>query len=114
MARALNMDVHVPAAVTFQLRRRGVDALTAQEDNASRRPDAELLNRATELGRLLVTQDIRFRVLAEEWQGRGQTFAGLVYGHQTLTIGRLVTDLSLIVNCLSAEEVRNQVIHLPL
>lgn len=114
MALALYMDVHVPAAVTYQLRRRGVDALTAQEDNASHRPDTELLNRATELGRLMVTQDIRFRVLAEEWQGRQQAFAGLVYGHQTLTIGQLVTDLDLITNCLSTEEVANQVIHLPL
>ncbi len=114
MALPLYMDVHVPAAVTFQLRRRGVDALTAQDDNASRRLDAELLTRATELGRLMVTQDIRFRVLAEEWQGRQQTFAGLVYGHQTLTIGQLVKDLNLIVNCLSAEDVAHQVIHLPL
>lgn len=114
MALALFMDVHVPAALTYQLRRRGVDVLTAQEDNASRRPDAELLNRATELGRLMVTQDIRFRVLAEEWQGRQQPFAGLVYGHQTLTIGQLVTDLDLIANCLSTEDVAHQVIHLPL
>ncbi len=114
MALSLYMDVHVPAAVTFQLRRRGVDVLTAQEDNATRRLDAELLDRSTKLGRLIVTQDIRFRVLAEEWQGRQQPFAGLVYGHQTLTIGQLVTDLNLIANCLGAEEVSNQVIHLPL
>jgi predicted nuclease of predicted toxin-antitoxin system len=114
MALPLYMDVHVPAAVTFQLRRREVDVLTAQEDNANRRLDVELLNRATELGRLMVTQDIRFRVLAEDWQSRWRVFTGLVYGHQTLTIGQLVTDLNLIVNCLSAEEVANQVIHLPL
>ena len=32
MTRALYMDVHVPFAVTLQLRQRGVDVLTAIED----------------------------------------------------------------------------------
>jgi hypothetical protein len=47
------MDVHVPAAVTQALRLRGVDVLTAQEDNARRLLDDELLDRATALGRVL-------------------------------------------------------------
>lgn len=29
MAIALYMDVHVPQAITYQLRRRGIDVLTA-------------------------------------------------------------------------------------
>jgi hypothetical protein len=33
MSVALYMDVHVHAAVTEQLRRRGVDVLTAQDDD---------------------------------------------------------------------------------
>ncbi len=35
MAVGLYMDVHVPQAITDQLRRRGVDVLTAIEDAAS-------------------------------------------------------------------------------
>src|SRR5438128_2547694 len=58
MATPLYMDVHVPKAVTNQLRRRGVDVLTAQEDHAQRLDDGQLLERSTELRRLLVTQDI--------------------------------------------------------
>lgn len=34
MAVALYMDVHVSAAITTQLRRRGVDVLTAAEDSS--------------------------------------------------------------------------------
>jgi hypothetical protein len=36
------MDVHVPAAITHGLRRREVDVLTAQTDNARRLPDDAL------------------------------------------------------------------------
>lgn len=108
------MDVHVPAAVTHQLRRRGVLVLTAQDEGAERTPDAGLLEHSTALGRVKVTQDIRFRVRAEDCQRTGQPFAGLIYGHQDLTIGRMVKDLELISKCLSPEQVANQVVHLPL
>ena len=51
------MDVHVRRAVAAGLRLRGVDVLTAQEDDTGELPDPELLDRATELGRALFTQD---------------------------------------------------------
>ena len=65
MTIALYMDVHVPQAITEQLRRRGIDILTAFEDGTEQLPDDQLLLRVTELKRILFTQDIRFRVLAE-------------------------------------------------
>jgi hypothetical protein len=82
MAVRLYMDVHVPYAITSQLRRRGVDVLTAEEDEATRLEDAELLERSKELDRVLFTQDIRFHALAVQWQLAGRTFAGLIFGHQ--------------------------------
>ena len=42
-------DVHVPAPITNQLRRRGVDVITAQEDGAAQLTDAELLGRMQKL-----------------------------------------------------------------
>jgi len=51
------MDVHVRWAITAGLRRRGVDVLTVQEDGAARFEDPALLDRATQLGRVLVSQD---------------------------------------------------------
>jgi hypothetical protein len=53
MSVGLYMDEHVPRAITEGLRLRGVDVLTAQEDNRRRASDSELLDRATELGRIL-------------------------------------------------------------
>ncbi len=51
------MDVHVRWSITDGLRRRGVDVLTAQEDGAARVDDLPLLDRVTELGRVLFAPD---------------------------------------------------------
>jgi Domain of unknown function (DUF5615) len=97
MAVALYLDVHVPAAITRQLRRRDVDVLTAQEDGRGEVADEDVLMRATELGRVVFTQDVLFRVEAENWQQRGRDFAGLLFGSQLGgTIGQYVEDLELI------------------
>lgn len=90
------MDVHVPLPITEQLRRKGVDVLTAQEDGSNELEDDDLLERVGKLGRVLFTQDIRFKALAENWQRIGRSFAGLVYGHQNHGIGPYVRDLELI------------------
>lgn len=74
----LYLDVHVPAAIATQLRRRGVSVLTAQEDESATLEDDALLLRAASLGRLLFTQDIRFKALAESWQRTGRKFTDLV------------------------------------
>ena len=108
-------DVHVPLAVAEQLQQRGIDILTAQNDNSARLPDHELLSRSTELGRTVVTSDIRFRVLAEAWQRDKRSFYGLIFAHPLhVTIGRIVIDLEIVAKTLAPEEMRNQVIHLPL
>jgi hypothetical protein len=114
MAVALYLDVHVPQAIADQLRRRGVDVLTAIEDGCAMLPDEQLLDRSTTLGRVLFTQDIRFRALAEDWQREGRAFAGLLFGHQLgATIGRFVSDLELIAQASGSNEWNGQVGHLP-
>ena len=57
----LYFDVHVDKAIHDQLRLRGVDVLRAQDDGTAERSDEELLRRTTELGRLIFTQDLRFK-----------------------------------------------------
>ena len=58
MSIKLYMDVHVKRAVTEGLRLRQVDVLTAQEDGAAELSDAELLDRAASLGRVLFTRTL--------------------------------------------------------
>ncbi len=114
MAIGLYMDVHVPMAITEQLRRRGVDVVTAIEDGAATLEDDELLALASEKGRVLFTQDIRFKALAEDWQREGKEFGGLIFGHQLRgTIGQFVKDLDLIAQASSPDEWVSVVEHLP-
>ena len=114
MGVGLYMDVHVPGPITEQLRRRGVDVLTAQVDAHDEVEDMDILSRALELGRVVFTQDVRFRVLAEDWQRQGRDFAGLEFGPQLGgTIGQYVQDLELIAKASESDEWRNVIQFLP-
>ena len=115
MPAAFYMDVHIPVAITEQLRRRGVDVVTAIEEGTNELPDDELLAAATAAARILFTHDIRFRVLAERWQREGKRFAGLAYGHaEGASIGQYVSDLELIAKASEPAEWMNAVVYLPL
>src|SRR5262249_14246746 len=70
MAVRLYFDVHVDKAIHDQLRLRGVDVLRAQDDGAAEMPDDEVLQHATDLGRLIFTQDIRFKALPKNGSAR--------------------------------------------
>ena len=114
MAVSLYFDVHIPQAITVQLRRRGVDVLTVVEDDKRRLPDDLVLERARELGRVVFTFDVGFRVMAEQWQREARQFAGLIFGELGTTIGQFVSDLELIALAAEPEEFVNFVLHLPL
>jgi len=114
MGVALCLDVHVPRAIAVQLRRRNVDALTAIEDRSDKLIDEELLERARTLDRVLFTQDIRFKAMAQDWQRRGRHFAGLLFGHQNgATLGKYVTDLEIVAKATELSDWTDVVEHLP-
>lgn len=54
------MDEHVPRAITEGVRRRGVDVLTVQADDAGGSDDVVVLDRAMVLSRVVVTNDDDF------------------------------------------------------
>jgi hypothetical protein len=115
MALALYMDVHVPMAVTEALRRRGLDILTTQDDGTSKKDDAHLLQRATDLKRVLFSQDHDFLKITSEWQRQGRPFSGVVHAPQRgVSLGGLADDLELILTCCAPEELQDSVIYLPL
>jgi hypothetical protein len=115
MSVKLYMDVHVRRAITVGLRLRGVNVLTAQDDGAAELDDPPLLDRATALGRVLFSQDDDLLREAARRQQTGETFAGVIYGHQlNVTIGRCIDDLELIANVTEPEEWANKVVYLPL
>jgi len=111
----LYMNVHVPFAITQGLRLRGVDVLTAQEDGTAELSDAELLDRATSLARVVFSQDKNFLREAAERQRAGKPFAGIIYAPQLgVTIGQCLKDLELIAHAGEPEEFADLVQYLPL
>jgi predicted nuclease of predicted toxin-antitoxin system len=115
MTWPLYMDHHVPWPVTSALRQRGYDVLTAAEDQAAERDDEILLERATQQGRILVTQDRDLLSLADAWRGEQKPFAGIVYSRQQrLNYSELIEWIELVASVLREDEVRNQVIFLPM
>ncbi|MGA9995089.1 MAG: DUF5615 family PIN-like protein [Pyrinomonadaceae bacterium] len=114
MPLALYMDVHVPRAITNGLRRRGIDVITAQEDNATTLDDSQLLDRATALNRSLFTQDDDLLTEAHKRQTEGARFAGVIYSHQLHSpIGRCVNDLEIIAQACEIEDLMNRIEFIP-
>ena len=108
------MDVHVPRAITAGLRRRGVQVITAQEDDSARLDDPSLLDRATELNCPLYTQDDDLLAEARRHQVEGIHFAGVIYSHQLRSpVGRCVDDLELIAKTFDPGDLVNRVEFIP-
>ncbi len=115
MALAFYMDQHVPKAITNGLRLRGVDVLTAYENDAGKLDDSDLLDRATELKRVLFTQDDDLLNEAAKRLREGVPFYGVIYAHQLrVSIGTCVHDLEIIAKIGEPEDIANKIQFLPL
>jgi hypothetical protein len=115
MPIGLYFDVHVDHAVAAQLRLRQVDVLTAQEDGTDRLSDEHLLERASGMGRPLVTHDIHLQAMAEAWQQQRRPFCGLIFGHlMQVSIGQCVKDLEIVAKATDPEDWVGAVVRLPL
>lgn len=115
MSLSLYFDEHVHRAIADGLRLRGVDVLTIQQDGRRSLPDPQVLDRATELGRVLFSQDDDLLAEARRRQRAGQPFCGVIYAHALhVTIGDCVRDLELIAKLSVPEDLASQVQFLPL
>lgn len=109
------MDVHIRRAITEQLRRNGVDVLTAQEDEAAELDDPELLDRASSLRRALFSMDDDLLTEATSRQQQAIPFYGVVYAHQLrITVGQAVRDLTLMAEVYEPDDIKDRVEFLPL
>jgi len=111
----LYFDHHVPRAIAVGVRQQGIDVLTTDTDGMADRDDELLLQRATDLDRVIFTQDRDFLALAAAWQQTRREFTGMVYAHQLrITIGAAIRDLVVIASLMHPDEMRNRVEFLPL
>lgn len=115
MSIALYMDHHVPKAITIALRSRGVDVVTAHEDGRDETDDLDLIIRASELQRVIFTQDHHFFEKSATLQKEGVHFMGVIYAHALqVSIGACVSELELIAKEGKPEEFANLIHVLPL
>jgi len=115
MPNTFYMNAHIPRAITLGLRMRKIDVLTAQEDGANTLSDSELLDRASELNRVLFTFDDDLLVEAVKRQREHKSFGGVIYGHPLrISIGHCIEDLELIAKAGEPEDLKNDVMYLPL
>ena len=107
-------DQHVQGPIAEGLRRLGTDVLTSEADGLKRAVDDDLLERATVLRRILVTNDEDFTVIARRWQATGRPFAGIVYmTRQQIPYRQAIEDRQLIAESYTHEEMANRVEYIP-
>lgn len=112
MSVALYIDENVHRGITDGLRIRGV---TVQEDGRTSFADPLILDCATELERVLFSQDDDFLAEANHRQDKQINFAGVIYAHKLrVTVGDCVRDLEIIAKTAYLEELINRVQYLPL
>jgi hypothetical protein len=111
---AFYMDHHVPRAITEGLRRRGIDVITAFDDGRDTDDDEPLLERATQLGRVLVTHDQDFLEIGPRWQRGSRSFSEIAYGiPKRVSIGGMIDYLELIARVMSADDMRDRIEYIP-
>jgi uncharacterized protein with PIN domain len=98
-------DENISRAVINGLRQRGVDVLSVPDANMMGASDEEHLAFALEQGRIIVTHDDDFLRLATS----GRAHAGIVYGSQQLSVGKMIRALVLIYDVLTLEDMKNKV-----
>jgi hypothetical protein len=85
------------------------------EDNRTGTPDPSLLDRATELQRIIFSQDQDFLAEANRRQAEGISFPGVIFARQMrVTIGDCIQDLEIIAKASEPEDLANCVQYLPL
>lgn len=108
------LDVHVPIAIAEGLRRAGIDVLTAQEAGCGLLDDEALLAFAAEQGRVLATQDADFVGIVSRWNHESRDSEGVIFARQGVPVGIFLENLELCLHCLTDDELRNQVVFVPL
>lgn len=89
--------------------------MTAQEEGAAELSDPALLDRATELQRLLFTFDEDHRVEASLRQEQNISFVGVVYARFIhISVGTSIRDLEIIAKAAELDAIANQIFFLPL
>lgn len=77
--------------------------------------DSELLRWAAREDRTILTHDIKtMPPYAKQLLAQGEPMAGVIVVPDRLQIGVAISDLELLLECLSQSDLRDRIMHLPL
>ena len=115
MAIKLYMDHNVSSKISKGLRDKGIDVITAFEDNANKMEDKDLLDRSGELDRVICTHDDDFLRESAKRQKENVFFRDVIYIHQKrYSISQCINDLEYIAKENEPEDWFNRIDYLPL
>ena len=94
-----HLDESVSNAIAKGLRMRGIDVTTSPDEGLIGASDEEQLAYALSQGRVVFTVDDDFLVLSS----MGLKHCGIIYSHQRQSIGKIISNLVLIWECLEPD-----------
>lgn len=114
MTFAFYLDHNVQSAIAEGLRRLDLDVLIAVDDGMGSASDVRILDRSTELGRLLVTHDRDFLDLPARRLRDGAPFRSVVMLRRTQAeFGPIIRDLELLAKAGSEADGINLLLYVP-
>src|SRR5262245_34849735 len=108
-------DVHDDTVRGLRRREPGLDVVRVQDVGLDHTPGPIVLGWAAPEGRVLVTGDLNTMV-GFAW-GRVQSglpMPGVLALLENVGIGRVIDDILLVAQCYTADEMKNQVLYIPL
>jgi hypothetical protein len=112
-------DVHIPAAVVEQLRKRGVTVETVPDLLGQDTPDPDILEYAYEKGYTVLTHDKKMQKHVNDRVAAGQEYCGVIIGGDHLQgvngIGKIVEEVAFLHEAIEGnaatlqDEVYNQI-----
>ena len=111
MLASLYTDEDMSVLVATLLKSRGLDVMTAPEQNALGKTDREQLELATSLDRCLVTHNrVDFERLHLDYNQNNKLHFGIIIVPQKNAY-ELAKRISVLIRALSIEEIKNQLLY---
>jgi hypothetical protein len=108
-------DVHGDIIRGLLRRLPGLDLVRVQDVNLQGSPDPVILEWAGRENLVLITEDVNTMVgFAHARVAAGEAMAGVLARRPNSPIGRVIDDIELVVQCYEEEDIRDQVVYVPL
>ena len=111
----LYFDHNVHGDIVRLLVEAGVDGVTSQDDGRSHFLDEPLLDRAIELGRVMVSNDLDMLNIAKVRLATNGPFSGLIRVRQNaITVAQAAYEIELLATVYSPAEWRSRIEYVPI